>query len=144
MFCPSCGEQVGNQDRFCPSCGKSLTNEKETLLYSFGPFAISVCFSRPGLNAVAYKNNTKIVVTDRRIYGTASTILGSGSLRFQVPYNSVLDSECFNYGVQKTLWIQYRERENIKEVSILGGSIFGGPNSRYVTHADELVRKAHG
>jgi hypothetical protein len=50
-------------------------------------------FSRQGLTAVAYKNNTKIGVTDRRIYGSDSTIVGSGLLRFQVPYNETTGDE---------------------------------------------------
>jgi hypothetical protein len=81
------------------------------------------------------------IVTDRRIYGSDRSIFSSGFLRFEVPYNTVLSTETFNYGLQKVLWIQYREGENTKEVSILGGSIFGGPNRQNVTRAYELLQR---
>jgi len=139
LLCPNCGVQVGEQDRFCIHCGKSLSGEQEKVLDSFGPFGVSVCFGRPGFFVMAQRNNTKIFVTDQRVYGSASSILGGGSLRFQVPYSAVLAAESFNHGLQKVLWIKYREGEKIKEVSILSGS-----HSHNVTSAYDLLQKTRG
>ena len=76
-----------------------MTSEKETVLISFGPFGVSVCFGRPGPTKVAYKNNTRIIVTDRRIYGSDRSIFSSGFLRFEAPYSTVVSTESFNYGL---------------------------------------------
>src|SRR4030066_1267199 len=139
MFCPNCGMKIGEQDRFCSACGKSLTDEvNETELYSFGPWGVIVCFSRPGLFVWTQRNNTKILLTNRRIYG--SSIFKTDSLRFQVPYDALLVTETFNFILWKVLWIQYREIEKIREVSIMCTPF----NSYHITRAHELVQKTHG
>jgi hypothetical protein len=133
MFSPKCGAQVGEKDVFCSRCGESLSQNgrRENVLDSFGPFGVSVCFGRPGFLVKAWKNNTKIFVTDRRVYGVGSGIFGGGSLRFQVPYDAVLSTESFAYGLQKAVWIEYQEAEKTKEVSVLSGSHSNSINSLY-------------
>jgi hypothetical protein len=117
--CPTCGNQLSKKDFFCSSCGKALienqTQEKEIL--SFGPWGISICFSHPGLFVLTQQNNTRITLTDRRIYGVASF---SGKLRFEIPHKAITYSENINYALFKVLYIQYQEAEKIKEVSIMG------------------------
>jgi hypothetical protein len=117
--CPNCGNQVSENDFFCSSCGKALIENQyqERDLLSFGPWGISICFSRPGLFIVTQQNNTRITLTDRRIYGVASF---SGTLRFEVPYRAVIFSENINFLLFKVLYVQYGEAERVKEVSIMG------------------------
>lgn len=117
MFCPKCGYPVNSGDRFCGACGIALANQTETVVHSFGPFGTGVCFSRPGFFTVIQKNDTKIVVTDRRIYGESTL---SGSLRFNVPYTVVAAAETFGYLLWKVLWLRYSEAGKTKEVSIMG------------------------
>lgn len=147
MFCPSCGMKVNDQDQFCMYCGKSLTGGRksltaegqETELYSFGPWGVNVCFSRPGTFVLMHKNDTKVVLTNRRIYGVST--LSQNSLRFQVPYNFILAKESYdyrlNFGLWRTLWIKYQESNQIKEVSILCIS----PNSHHINRAFEILQK---
>lgn len=147
MSCPRCGAKIGTQDRFCTACGKNLISlgenltggQKETEFFSFGPFGVNVCFSRPGIFVWMQKNNTKIVVTNRRIYGSGSSIFGAGSLRFEVPYNAIIGKETFNYILWKVLWIQYREAEKTKEVSIMGNP----PNYQHIKYAYNLLQEAN-
>jgi hypothetical protein len=162
MSCPSCGIQVGEQDRFCSYCGKSLTREsltveQETELFSFGPVGVNVCFSRPP-RFVGMQQNTRIVVTNRQIRGSNYSIFGAGSLLFQVPYNDILAKEIFDFkswsledaemyfGLWKVLWIKYRDEGEvplwIKEVSIMvrKGVL---SNSQDVERAYDLIQKAN-
>jgi hypothetical protein len=147
MLCPSCGMKANDQDKFCTYCGKSLTGGQESLaiktpeteLYSFGPLWVNVCFSRPGTFVLMHKNDTKVVLTNRRIYGIST--LGRDSLRFQVPYSSIIAKESYdyrlNFGLWRTLWIKYQESNQIKEVSILCIS----PNSHIIDRAIEILQK---
>jgi len=120
MFCQSCGVEVNPQDVFCKSCGKSLPSNQENELYSFGPWLVNVCFSRPGTFVLMQKNDTKIVLTNQQIYGSSTF---NNSLRFQVPYPTILAIENFdfrlNFGPWKVLWIKYMTPQKIKEVSIM-------------------------
>jgi hypothetical protein len=135
MFCQSCGVKVDERDGFCKSCGKSLSSQ-ETELYSFGPWAVNVCFGRPGLFVMMQKNNTKIVLTNQQIYGSSSF---NNSKRFQIPYPTILAIENFDYnlnlGPWKVLWIKYMEPEKIKEVSIM----CFGPNSAHIIKAFNII-----
>jgi hypothetical protein len=117
--CPNCGTHVNENDFFCSSCGKALieNQHQETDISSFGPWGISICFTRPGLFVMTQQNNTRITLTDRRIYGVASF---SGKLRFEVPYKAITYSENINFMLFKVLYIQYQEAERIREVSIMG------------------------
>lgn len=114
--------------------------EKE--LYSFGPMGVRICFSRPGFFTTMAKNITKIVLTDKRIYGEPKTIgtfsFFKNKAGFQVPYNSIVSTELFNYFLNKGLYIQYRDAEKTKEVSIICTAL----NSQHVSQAYELVQKA--
>jgi hypothetical protein len=116
-----------------------LSGEQEALLDSFGPFGVSVCFGHPGFFRVAQKNNTKVYVTNLRVYGSASSILGGGSIRFQVAYDAVIAAETFNYGLQRVLWIKYQEGGKVKEVSILSGI-----HSQNVSSVYDSLQKTRG
>ena len=129
MFCSSCGMKVGEPDRFCSICGKSLTGKQETELFSFGPCGVSVCFSRPGFFVWTQRNSTKIVLTNQRIYGYS---IFNKNLRFQVPYDTIIDREIFNFYFSKVLWIQYRGVEKIREVSMMC-SLFNSYHTKYVS-----------
>ena len=118
MLCPNCGADVSGQDQYCSACGKSLTGGEEAVLHSFGPFGVNVCFSRPGVFVWMQKNNTKIFVTNRRVCGASAHSL-SDSMRFQVPFGAILAKEKFKFGLWTVVWVQYREGEKIKEVSIM-------------------------
>jgi hypothetical protein len=135
MFCPSCGATVGEKDLFCTTCGKSLSSQ-ETEVYSFGPFGVNVCFSRPGTFVLMQKNNTKVVLTNQKIYGLS---IFNNSTRFQVPYTLILAKEIFDYrlnlGLWKVIWIKFMEREKTKEVSIMGF----GSNSANIVKAFDIV-----
>jgi hypothetical protein len=136
MFCQGCGVEVGQQDVFCKSCGKSLPSNQETELYSFGPWLVNVCFSRPGTFVLMQKNDTKIVLTNQQIYGSSTF---NNSLRFQVPYPTILAIENFdfhlNLGPWKVLWIKYLTPQKIKEVSIM---CFGS-DSEHIAKAFNII-----
>lgn len=135
-FCPNCGNKISTQDRFCSACGKVLIveqeQERETL--SFGPFGISVCFGRPGFFVWTQQNNTKIVLTNKRIYGLSSF---SGKLRFQAFYNAITSKENISYALFKVLYLQYQDAGRIKEVSIMGNP----PNYGNIARAFDLVTR---
>ena len=135
MICQNCGK-VNDQDLFCVSCGKSLTSNLETELYSFGPWGVNVCFSRPGTFVLMHKNDTKIVLSNQRIYGVTTL---TNSTRFQLSYSDILARENFDYrlnlGLWNVLWIKYKEAEKIKEVSIM---CFGS-NSAQITEAYKII-----
>jgi hypothetical protein len=136
MFCQSCGVQVDERDLFCSGCGKSLSGNQETEIFSFGPWLVNVCFSRPGTFVLMQKNNTKIVLTNQQIYGSSTF---NNSTRFQVPYPTILALENFEYtlnmGLWNVLWIKYMTPEKIKEVSIMSF----GPNSKQTTEAFKII-----
>jgi len=127
---------MASGDLFCSACGKSLSGNQETELYSFGPWAVNVCFSRPGTFVIMQKNNTKIVLTNQQIYGSSTF---NNSIRFQVPYPTILAIENFDYslnlGPWKVLWIKYMEPEKIREVSIMCFA----PNSANITEAFKII-----
>jgi hypothetical protein len=134
VSCSNCGKKIGTQDRFCSACGKALIveQEQEMELLSFGPWGVSVCFGHPGFFVWTQQNNTKIVLTNRRIYGLA---LFSGKLRFQAFYNAITSKENISFALFKVLYLQYRDAERIKEVSIMGNPA----NYANIARAYELV-----
>jgi len=105
---------------------------QERDILSFGPWGISVCFSRPGLFILTQQNNTRITLTDRRTYGVSSF---SGKFRFEVYHRAITNSEKINYMHFKVLYIQYREAERAKEVSIMGNFA----NYRIISQSFELI-----
>ena len=135
-LCPNCGNQVNKNDHFCSSCGKALfeNQDQEKEILSFGPWGISVCFSRPGLFVLTQQNNTQIILTDRRIYGIASS---SKKVRFEIPYRTILYSENINFALFKSLYIQYQDSERTKEVSIMGNFA----NYDNIAQASKLITK---
>jgi len=136
MFCPSCGVNVGERDLFCTACGRKLSSNQETELYSFGPGLVNVCFGRPGTFVLMHKNDTKIVLTNQRIYGSSTL---TNSTRFQISYSDILAKESFdyrlNFGLWNVLWLKYKEAEKIKEVSIM----CFGPNSANIIEAFRII-----
>ena len=131
---------MDERDLFCSSCGKSLSSNQETELYSFGPWLVNVCFSRPVTFVWTHKNDTKIVLTNQRIYGSSTL---TNSLRFQISYSAILDRENFNYrlnlGLWNVLWIKYKEADKTKEVSIM----CFGPNSADIAEAFRIISARH-
>ena len=117
MNCPCCGTKINEQDRFCAACGKNLTTQQGAARYSFGPFGTGVCFGKPSFFVTIEKNITRIEWTDSKISGTATL---SNKPRFEIPYDSILDEEIFDYMLWKVLWLRYQEAEKTVEVSIMG------------------------
>lgn len=134
VSCPSCGNRADAENRFCSVCGKALNAEPENekVLLSFGPMDVSVCFKRPGFFVLTQRNDTKIVLTNKRIYGLSSF---SGKPRFDVQYNAITSKENTKYNFFRVLYLQYRENKNAKEVSIMGGPT----NYSNVARAYELI-----
>ncbi|MFB3888082.1 MAG: zinc ribbon domain-containing protein [Candidatus Bathyarchaeia archaeon] len=116
MSCPNCGATINDPASFCPLCGKALHDQRETVLYEFGPFGVNVCFRRPSFFTVTQRNNTKIVLTNRRVYGVSTF---TGKSRFDVPYEAVVNIEVFNYLLYRVLWLQYRKSDKLAEVSVM-------------------------
>ena len=116
MNCTNCGEKINEQDNFCTACGKKLTNKQDTVLYSFGPWGTGVCFSKPSFFTVIQKNNTRIELTDHTISGYSTF---TNKPRFEIPYNSIIAEEIFDYMLWRVLWIRYQEAEKTAEVSIM-------------------------
>jgi hypothetical protein len=110
---------------------------RETELYSFGPMSVGICFSRPGFLTAVAKNMTRVVLTNKRIYGVPQGPFFKGKARFHVPYDSIISIEQFSLHINKVLWIQYREAEKTREVSI----ICYGLNSQHASQAYELLGK---
>jgi len=135
MYCGNCGEKIDEKDSFCPSCGKSLVGDGRAELYSFGPWGTGVCFSRPGFLTLIQKNNTKIVLTKDRISGYSTL---TNSERFQIPYNTIVAMEIFDYLLWKVLLIQYQDGQKRLEFSIMGTVA----NHQSIIMADSFV-KAH-
>jgi hypothetical protein len=139
---------MGETDRFCPKCGRDASDKtaSETMereLYSFGPLGVRICFSRPSMFAWTIRNMTKIVLTDKRIYGFPKGSLAptkllpfKSSAQFQVPYETILATEQISFGFQKGVWIQYREEGKLKEVSIQCSPI----NSYHISKTYELLQ----
>jgi hypothetical protein len=148
MYCSQCGAKIGETDMFCPKCGKgssdkttSETEERE--LYSFGPLGVIICYSRPTMFALTYRNMTRVMLTDYRIYGFPKGSLAPTEMipfkskaHFQVPYETILATEQVSFGLQKGVWIQYRAGEKLKEVSILCSPV----NSHHIAKTYELLK----
>jgi hypothetical protein len=114
-----------------------MTGEpEEAELYSFGPMGVGICFGRPGFFRAIAKNVTRIVLTSRQIYGVPTGPFFKDKARFQVPYDNVVSVEQFKYYLHKVLWIQYRDAEKTKEVSI----IYYAPNSEHASQAYEILQ----
>jgi hypothetical protein len=139
---------MGETDTFCPECGRSASDKtasetEDREFYSFGPLGVRICFSRPTMFALTFRNMTRIVLTDRRIYGSPKGSLAptkllpfKSSAQFQVPYETIVATERISFGLQKGVWIQYREGEKLKEVSILCGPV----NSHHISKTYELLQ----
>ena len=152
MYCSKCGAKMGETDRLCPKCGKGVSNgadgkTEESELYSFGPMGVTISFSRPTMFALTYRNMTRIVLTDKRIYGFPKGSLAPTELlpfkskaQFQVPYEAILATEQVSFGLQKGIWIQYRDEDKVKEVSILCSVV----NSQHIPKTFELLQNRPG
>jgi len=111
--------------------------EKE--LYSFGPMGVRIYFSRPGFFTPMARNITRIVLTDKRMIGEPKRVgtlpFFKDKAGFEVLYNSIASTERFSFFLNKGLYIQYRDAEKTKEVSIISS----GQN---ISQAYELIQKA--
>ncbi|MCJ7631979.1 hypothetical protein MUP77_06245 [Candidatus Bathyarchaeota archaeon] len=111
--------------------------EKE--LCSFGPRGVRICFSRPGFFTPLAKNITRIVLTDKGISGEPQTIGNLSFFKdkagFQVPINSIALIERFSFFLNKGLYIQYRDAERTREVSIIS-------SDQNLSQIYELIQKA--
>jgi zinc-ribbon domain len=116
MNCPNCGEKINEHDNFCTACGKNLTNSQETVIYSFGPWGTGICLSKPSFLTMIQKNITKIELTDQRISGYSTPT----KPRFEIPYNSIIGMEPFDYMLWKVLWLRYQDAQKVAEISIMG------------------------
>jgi len=96
---------------------------------------VGICFSRPGFFTAIAKNMTKIVLTSRQIYGVPGGPFFKDKARFQIPYDSIVSLEQLKYYLHKVLWIQYRDAEKTKEVSI----ICHAPNSEHASQAYQIL-----
>jgi hypothetical protein len=114
--------------------------EQETELYSFGPMGVGICFGRPGFSVPRYENSAKIVLTNRRIRGDPAghSLFFRDKVRFEVPYNAVVAAEKFSFSVRRVLWIQYRDGEKTKEISIMC-SVF---NNQHASKAYDVLQNA--
>ena len=139
---------MGETDRICPECGrdvgeKTASEKEERELYSFGPLGVTIYYSRPSMFALTFRNMTKIVLTDKRIYGYPKGSLAPTELlpfkskaQFQAPYDAILATEQVSFGLQKGVWIRYREEDKLKEVSILCSPV----NSHHIPKTYELLQ----
>jgi hypothetical protein len=139
---------MGEADAYCARCGRDADatasgETEEKTLYSVGPMWVTICYSRPSMFALTFRNMTRIVLTDRRVYGfpkgslvPTEMIPFKSKARFQVPYETIVATERVNFGLQKGIYIQYREEDRLKEVSILCSPI----NSHQVSRIYELLQ----
>ncbi len=103
--------------------------EREQILFRFGPMGVSIRSRRPGLFVMARRNNTEVVATDRRIYGvrklpkfTLARHRGkSDQIVFDIPYPKVLQMERADFLAEKVIWLRYQDPEKVKEISIGSG-----------------------
>ena len=138
VLCSSCGAQVADKAKFCAACGKPLATEQEAVLHSFGPLGVNFCFGRPGTFVMMHKNDTKVTLTNQRIFGTS---IHTNRHPFDVPYLIILEKETYdfrlNLGNWKVLWVKYQEPDKTKEKSIM--SFQSGQD---ITIAYDIVQKA--
>jgi hypothetical protein len=144
MYCPGCGNQVGEADRFCSNCGKRLLGAADpddnvdggnrgTLLLSFGPFGVTVCDGPYSMYKWQRKNVTIVELTNTGIYGIPNKKFGlfklpaqrlpfAGRVQFEIPYASITSVQVYPHpaqlGLMNVLDIQYREDDRVSEKSI--------------------------
>ena len=127
-----------DRDQYCAACGTSFLGNREREVFSFGSWGINVCFGRPGTFVMMKKNDTKIVLTNRRVYGSS---IHSSSLRFEVPYRMIIAMEVYNFrfniGNWKVFWIRYQEPDKSKEVSLMSML-----NTQNIDTAYNILQKA--
>jgi len=87
MYCPGCGDQVGDGDKFCGNCGTRLLDSAdpddnvaggnlETPLLCFGPFGVTVCDGPYSMYKWQRKNVTVIELTNTGIHGIPNKKFG--------------------------------------------------------------------
>jgi hypothetical protein len=85
-----------------------------------------------------HKNDTKIVLTNRRVYGSS---IFSNSPRFEVPFTAIIATEVYNFrlnfGNWRVFWIKYQEPDKLREVSVM--SMFSSQN---IDTAYDILQKA--
>ena len=101
-------------------------------MYSFGPLGTGVCFSKPSFFSIIQKNNTRIEATNSKISGYSTF---TNKPRFEVPYNSIITEETFDYLLWKVLWIRYQEMKKTAEVSI----VYTIGNYQHITNTNNII-----
>jgi hypothetical protein len=148
VYCMLCGVEVGPGGGACPRCGAPPATpgaEPEQVLYRCGPMGVGVSFARPGLWVWTQRNNTEVVVTDRRLCGVrtlpawffARRRKEAGKVVFNVPYAAVVAMERADYLANRALWLAYREGGATREVAIEAGLLWHD----VVARLEELLRR---
>jgi hypothetical protein len=148
MNCPNCETAGSPGDTYCAACGARLAAARpqpgpERELCSFGPMGISISHARPGLFAWSTRNLTRVVLTDRRLYGIRQPplvlrILGGGGQRalFDIPLASIVSIERADFAANRACWIEYRSGRERKGVSITARVLCHEPLRR----CEEILR----
>lgn len=145
MICTNCGENVWSMSGRCPLCGHGLGRQasakaeaaarqnRETLLFSFGPFGVEVCEGPFSVWKPHRRNCFVVELTDTRLCLVASTGFGFFSvpalrypwgvrLPLQIPCSSVISAEVCRHpspiSLLEVLDVRYREGESEREISI--------------------------
>ena len=138
VYCPHCGKQVGDEDEFCEHCGVSLDESAaappagpaaapapsgaEQLLFSFGPFGVSICDGPYSMFKWQRKNASFIEMTNLRLCVVPNKVPGmfklpavlpSSRSSFEIPYSAITSFEVYPHpagiGMMDVLDISYVE-----------------------------------
>jgi hypothetical protein len=109
----------GNQDI------NSSASKSEHELLSFGPGGVRVQFGEPSMFGGGYKNMTKVVLTDKGIYGapTFPFNIFSKKKQFDIPHSSIISVEGGNHSFSSGMSIKYREGNEVKTLTVDSGSV---------------------
>lgn len=103
-----------------------MNRGQENVLKSFGPIGVEIQYGKPSFFGVTHKNNTKVTVTDRRIYGTGASSMklfsggGKGETKFNIPFENIVSLEKSKSFFNTSLCVRYREGNEIKDLTITG------------------------
>jgi len=126
---------------------KTMDPSGEEELCRFGPMGISISFARPGLFVMTRRNNTEVVLTDRRLYGRGKMPWFAGIFNrgetpvFDVPIREIVAIEPVDFLANRAVRIRYRTPNGEKEVSIIGAALCHGHIARLMDLLSPLVTK---
>ncbi len=129
--CPLCGHGLGRQ----ASAGAEAAarQDRETLLFSFGPFGVEACVGPYSIWKLHRRNCFVMELTDIRLCLVANTSFGFFSvpalrypwgvrLPLQIPYPSIISADVCRHpspiALLEVLSVRYREGESEREISI--------------------------